>query len=181
MNSIYLFSGPCGCGKSTLANAFAKRLVDECGRAQVYVVHGDDFHNGFVQADREPLPSEPFLRWPDVLAFNWECILSVAEKALTRGLDVVIDYVVEDELPRVRALARRHRARLCYVVLTADEEVIRRRLTQRGDIDLIDRALFLKKKLDALPENQGHLFDNSQKSAEEAAQLITEEYELLSE
>ena len=41
------------------------------------------------------------------------------------------------------------------------EEAIRQRITHRGDVDLIDRAIFLKHKLEAMPENQGHLLDNT--------------------
>ena len=99
-------------------------------------------------------------------------IATVAEKALERGLDVVIDYVIEEELPMVLKLAKKYQADLYYVVLTADEEVIRQRITQRGDIEMIERALFLKNKLDHLPENQGHLFDNTGKSVEQELEAL---------
>lgn len=162
MPSIYLFSGPCGCGKTTLANAWAHHLLDSAACNQVYVIHGDDFHRGFAETERRVGPACPgFLYWPDILAFNWDCMLSVADKALNHGLDVIVDYVVEDELQLITELARAHQARLFYVVVTAEKEMIRRRLTERGDSRLTDRALFLKDKLDGLPENQGHLFDNT--------------------
>lgn len=46
-----------------------------------------------------------------------------------------------------------------------------------GDVDMIDRALFLKRKLDAMPENQGHLYDNTQKSLDESVRdIILENY-----
>ena len=166
MSHIYFFSGPCGCGKSTLAETFAKHLVNCCGKKQVYLIHGDDFHQGFVEAYQpevffvEGQPANA-LQWEDILRFNWECIIDVADKALCRGLDVVIDYVIEDELPLVTALAQKYGAALHYVVLTASEEAIRQRITQRGDVDLIDRAIFLKHKLEAMAENQGHLLDNT--------------------
>lgn len=51
--SLYVFSGPCGCGKTTLTNAWARKLVNEGKRRQVYVIHGDDFHAGFVEPDRK--------------------------------------------------------------------------------------------------------------------------------
>lgn len=166
MASIYFFSGPCGCGKTTLANAWAGHLVNRCGKKQVYIIHGDDFHRGFVERDDKSDffaagQTDAALPWEDILRFNWECIITVAGKALQRGLDVVIDYVVEGELPLLKNLAREHHARLYYVVLTAEAEEIRRRITGRGDVELIDRALFLKQKLDSMPENQGHLFDNT--------------------
>ncbi len=102
----------------------------------------------------------------------WECMLDVAGKALARGLDVVIDYVVEDELPLLQKLAKEYDAKLHYLVLTASEEAITERLRTRGDDELIERALFLKKKLDNLPENQGHLYDNTGKTmAEEVTEI----------
>jgi len=85
---------------------------------------------------------------------------------------VVIDYVVEDELPLLRKFAKEHEAKLYYLVLTASEEAITKRLQTRGDDDLIERAIFLKKKLDSLPENQGHLYDNTGKTvAEEVTEI----------
>ena len=98
--------------------------------------------------------------------------MDVAGKALVRGLDVIIDYVVEDELPMLQKLAKEHDAKLYYVVLTASEETIAKRIQTRGDNELIERALFLKKKLDSLPENQGHLYDNTGKIvAKEIAEI----------
>ena len=182
MANIYFFSGPCGCGKSTLATAYAKHLVNKLGRKQVYLIHGDDFHAGFIETDYKESffkdgQAVDSLLWQDILKFNWDCILTVAKKALDKNLDVVIDYVIEEELPLVKALARESNANLYYVVLTASEEAIRQRITQRGDVEMIDRALFLKNKLDHLSENQGHLFDNTDKSLEqEIEQLEIEQY-----
>jgi len=180
MKKICFFSGPCGVGKSTLADAYARQLVDAGDYRQVYVIHGDDFHAGFVETQqRVGADCEGFMYWNDILRFNWECMLSVAEKVLDRGLDVVFDYVIEDELPLVRELARRYQARLYYVVLTAGQEIICQRLTQRGDHGLIERALFLKEKLENMPENQGHLFDNSGLTVEEELQALQmEQFEI---
>lgn len=177
MANIYFISGPCGCGKTTLTNAYAEYLVKVEKRTRIYVIHGDDFHHGFVgmyeeDAFREEAQASNPLAWEQVLKFNWECILDVAEKALVRGLDVIIDYVVEDELPLLQKLAKEHDAKLYYIVLTASEESITKHLQTRGDNDLIERAHFLKNKLDRLPENQGHLYDNTGKTvAEEVAEI----------
>ena len=84
----------------------------------------------------------------------------------------MIDYVIEDELPRVRELAEKNRVPLYYIVLTADAEEIERRIRECGDVDLIERALFLKKKLEKMPENQGHIYDNTGKKPEDAIRDI---------
>ena len=116
MANIYFFSGPCGCGKTTLTNAFAEHLVKIEKRTRIYVIHGDDFHHGFVgmyEKDAfctEEQATNP-LAWFQVLKFNWECMLDVAGKALARGLDVVMDYVVEDELPLLQTLATEYDAK----------------------------------------------------------------------
>ena len=98
---------------------------------------------------------------------------------LAKGLDVVIDYVIEEELPLVQELAKEFNATLYYVVLTATEETIRQRITERGDVEMIERALFLKSKLDNLPENQGHLFDNTEKTVlQEVKELKIEQFKV---
>ena len=181
MAKIIFISGACGSGKSTFANAYAKYLVRQ-NRETCYLIHGDDFHRGFVEPEDkggffvDGQASDQIL-WEDILRFNWDCIIATAERALAQNLDVVIDYVIEDELPRVRELAARQHAALYYIVLTADAEEIERRIRNRGDMDLIDRALFLKKKLDAMPENKGHLYNNTGKTTDEAiAEIVLDRF-----
>lgn len=180
MNSqrkIYLISGPCGSGKSSFVCAYAEHLAKKSETGQVYVIHGDSFHQGFVESDKL---SSGKRTWGEILRFNWNCILYVAKSALKCGLDVLIDYVVEDELPLVQALARENKAKLYYLVLTTSPEEIQRRITQRGDVELIERALFLREKLGSCPENQRHLLDNSKMSlAEEIKAFEQGNFELV--
>lgn len=172
MARIFFISGACGCGKTTFADAYARQLVRQT-RKTVYVIHGDDFHRGFT----EPEDKDGFfvdgqasdrIQWERILRFNWDCIITTAGRALRENMDVVIDYIIEDELPRVRELADTYHAGLYYIVLTADEDEIERRIQARGDTDLIERGRFLKRKLEAMPENQGHLYDVTRKTPEEA-------------
>ena len=178
MKNIYVFSGPCGCGKSTLTESYARHLVQTTQRNQVYVIHGDDFHKGFVETGRRVGPDCPgFLYWNDILQFNWACMLDTAQKALNHGLDVLIDYVVENELPLLTALARKNCAKLYYIVLTASSDELKQRLIKRGSADLIERSLFLKDKLENIPENRPYLYDISGMTVdEEIAALRTELY-----
>ncbi len=179
MPKIIFVSGACGSGKSTFADALAGHLVRREHKT-VYVIHGDDFHGGFREPEEKDgfftdgQPSDRVL-WEDILRFNWDCIIATAQRALEDGLDVVIDYVIEDELPRVRELAEKNKAPLYYIVLTAGAEELERRIRERGDADMIERALFLKKKLEAMPENRGHIYDNTGKSAEDALREIVPE------
>ena len=181
LNNIICISGPCGCGKTTFTDAFSRHLVRQ-GRHPVYVIHGDDFHRGFVEPEDkgdffgDGLPADP-VQWEDILQFNWDCIIATADRALRQSLDVLIDYVIEDELPRVLALAEKYNASLYYIVLTADADELERRIRARGDVDLIERAKFLKQKLEAMPENRGHLYSNTGKSIEEMCRdIVLEQY-----
>ena len=184
MQKIFFISGPCGSGKTTFADAYAKHLVRR-HRKTVYVIHGDDFHRGFVEPDEPPdffttdgKPPDRVL-WEEILRFNWDCIIATADRALQQGLDVVIDYIIEEEMPRVQALAEKHHAGLYYLVLTAGADEIERRIRERGEPNLINRALFLKKKLEASPENHGHLVDTTGRRPEDMAlEIDPEQYEI---
>lgn len=178
MADIYFISGPCGCGKTSLTDALAKYMVKVEKRRQVYVIHGDDFHQGFVlRAYEEDTYWEngqaaDQIEWTEILKFNWECILDVAAKALKRGMDVLIDYIVEDEMPLLKKLANEYNAGFHYLVLTASAEEIRERIEKRGDTEMVERALFLKEKLENAMENRGHIYDNTGKSMEEETEEI---------
>lgn len=184
MPRIIFVSGACGCGKTTFADAYSRYLAaKEC--KTVYVIHGDDFHRGFAEPEDkgdffvDGQASDQVL-WEDILRFNWDCIISTAQRALRENLDVIIDYVIEDELDRVRKLAEANHAPLYYIVLTADADEIEKRIWRRGDVDLIERALFLKKKLETMPENQGHIYNNTGKTTEESIrEIVLEQYLVL--
>ncbi len=171
MAKIIFVSGACGSGKSTFTQGLARHLVNQ-NRKTVYVIHGDDFHAGFVEVeDKDDFfvngEASDQVQWEDILKFNWDCIISTADRALKNGVDVLIDYVIEDELPRVKKLAKDNNAELYYIVVTAAEDELEKRIRIRGDLDMIDRAKFLKRKLDAMTENAGHIYDNTNKSTED--------------
>ena len=183
MPKIIFVSGACGCGKTTFGNALARYLVEQ-EQKTVYVIHGDDFHRGFVEPEDkggffvDGQASDQAL-WEDILRFNWDCIIATAQRALQDNLDVVIDYVIEDELSRVQELAEMNHAPLYYIVLTADAEELERRIRERGDTDLIERSMYLKKKLEAMPENKGHIYNNTGKKIEDTIQEIKLEHYLI--
>lgn len=74
MNRIIFVSGPCGTGKSTFTDRYARHLVSESGKT-VYVIHGDDFHAGFVEPEEKGDffvngEASDIVRWEDILRFN---------------------------------------------------------------------------------------------------------------
>ncbi|RXZ01470.1 AAA family ATPase [Fictibacillus sp. S7] len=153
MNQIYIFSGPCGVGKSTLTKLLAENME------KVVLIHGDDIHSMFVGRDQ---PS-----WGDQLSIVWQNTLSITRNFLDHGLNIVLDYVVEDELEWFCQELSGYDVELYYVVLRADEDVLVQRLQERGDGDLIDRSLFLLDQLEDDPANQPYLYDTTNKTPKE--------------
>lgn len=182
MSKIIFISGPCGCGKSTFSKLYSEHMA-QLEKKPLYIIHGDDFQNGFIEPkldDSDPEYLINSIHWADILSFNWDCILSTAKRVLDRGIDVIIDYIIEDELPRVKELARATDSELYYIVVTAEKETIEKRLINRGDTGLIDRAFFLKDELDAMPENDGHFIDNTVLSPEDMIKsVILEKYRVI--
>lgn len=158
MRKIYIISGPCGCGKSTLAKELVNKLPNSV------LIEGDNLHNIFNEKDE--------VEWLRRLSITWENIISVTRNCLKHNLDIVIDYVVEDELPLFISNLEDFEYELYYMVLTADEETIRKRITKRGDISLIERSIFLRNKLLNDEMNQFHHYDNSNKTLDEEITAI---------
>ena len=87
MQKIYFISGPCGSGKTTFANAFAGHLVRQAHKT-VYVIHGDDFHQGFIEPEDKGyffVGGEAHNRvlWEDILRFNWNFITYIRHERAT--------------------------------------------------------------------------------------------------
>lgn len=178
MQQIYFLSGPCGIGKSTAAEALAHRLLSY-GRA-VCLIHGDNLGDCLhLPEEFSPFTEDGHIRdaalWNRILQFNWQSLLDMAANALDVGADVVIDYVIEEELPLVSALAQKKGARLRYVVLTATREVILQRLTQRGDPETLGRSLFLKEKLERAEENRDHILDTTGLTIQQLLPLLADD------
>ncbi|MDM5340571.1 AAA family ATPase [Fictibacillus enclensis] len=153
MNQIYIFSGPCGVGKSTITKMLAESLE------KVVLIQGDDIHSMFVGRDQ---PS-----WGDQLSIVWQNTLSITRNFLDHGLNIVLDYVVEDELEWFCRELSGYDVELYYIVLRADEDVLVQRLQERGDVNLIDRSLFLLNQLENDPANRTYLYDTTNKTPKE--------------
>lgn len=154
--SFYILSGPCGCGKSTVSRLLCERL------SPVYRIEGDALHDGFCEKDGVP--------WEKRLEITWEHIRLLASNALSHGLNTVVDYVVEEELPELLETVSEFSPEVYYIVLTASAETLRERLLKRGDPDLTERSLFLRQKL--MEENKGFLLETENKTPRELAEEI---------
>lgn len=158
---IFIVSGPCGVGKSTVSTEIAKLISKSA------LIHGDDFLHMYEETSEPP--------WEEKLAIMWKNILAVTNTFLQHRYNVIIDIVVEDELEWfVRHFAHLD-VRIKYIVLRADEKVLIERINNRGDTYLIDRSLFLLNQLEnETPNNQSYLYETTGKTPEKIAEDIIE-------
>jgi len=155
---IYIISGPLGVGKSTVSKSLADSM-NQCA-----LIEGDLLLHVYRGENEPP--------WEERLKLAWLNITAVTRNLLRHGLNVVIDFVVEDELQWFYDQLSDLDATLYYVVLHAEPETLAARLSQRGDAQYIQRSLFLRNKLMASPTNEPFLLDADRKRPEEIVEEI---------
>jgi gluconate kinase len=151
--TIYIVSGPCGVGKSTVAKELSRNLKHAA------LIVGDDIMS-MIEKGYEP-------PWEEWLSITWKNILSLTRNFVQHDLNVVIDFVVESELEWFCKHISDLNIQIKYIVLRADEDKLIERLNKRGDDHLIDRSLFLLKKLENSVENKKYIYDTTHKQPPE--------------
>nr|WP_269845584.1 AAA family ATPase [Paenibacillus selenitireducens] len=154
---VYLLSGPCGVGKSTVS----KMLSQELKHAALIV--GDNIMHMFEEGYEPP--------WEKRLSLTWDNITALTRNFISQDIDVIIDYVVEDELEWFCQNLADLTVDIKYVVLRANEDTLIERLNQRGNQELINRSLFLLRQLEGAVHNQPYLLDTTVK---EPAAIVKE-------
>ncbi|TYS58432.1 AAA family ATPase [Sutcliffiella horikoshii] len=165
MRNVYIISGPCGVGKSTITKGLA------CKLKKAVLIEGDLISAMFV-GEEQPA-------WEEKLSIVWQNLSSLTKNFLLNGYDVVIDYVVEDELKWFCKDLHQTGVdvTLHYFVLRADPDALVERITKRGDTGMIPRSFELLHQLENKEENAPHLYDTTNKEPnviiEEIANNIT--------
>lgn len=153
MRTIYIISGPCGVGKSTLAKELSRTVKKSA------LIKGDDFLSMYEEGSAPP--------WEENLSIMWKNMLSITQTLILHDYNVIIDIVVENELEWFCKHFAYLNLKIKYVVLRADENILIERLNQRGDPFLIDRSLFLLNQLENAPANAKYLYDTTNKKPAE--------------
>lgn len=110
--------------------------------------------------------------WEDRLRLAWLNITAVTRNFIQHGFNVVIDFVVEEELEWFCSQLSDLGVTVHYAVLYAEPDTLAARLCQRGDEQYIDRSLFLRNKLMSTPANKPFLLNTDLKRPQELAEEI---------
>ncbi|GLX66544.1 AAA family ATPase [Paenibacillus glycanilyticus] len=156
--TVYLISGPLGVGKSTVSKTIASQMK------QSVLIEGDLLLHVYKGETEPP--------WEERLRLAWLNIAAVTRNFIQNGLDTVIDFVVEDELPWFLEQLSDLDVTLHYVVLHAESDNLAARLHQRGDSQYLNRSLFLRDKLMKSPANEPYLLGTDGKSPTEVAEIM---------
>ncbi|RFB18926.1 AAA family ATPase [Bacillus sp. HNG] len=148
-NSIYIISGPYGVGKSTVTKALAREMEN------VVRIEGDLIKSMYV--GKTPLPREK------QRSLLWKNILSITKNCIENNMNVMIDYVVRNELQWFCKHFSNLDVKIYYVVLRADGETLIKRLNKRGHGYLIQGSLYLLDHLEKGLPNKNHLYDTTNK------------------
>lgn len=159
--TIYIVSGPCGAGKSTITKQMAKQIDPSALIEGDLLLHMCEDGNG--------------LTWSERLSLKWQNLLSITRNFAQHDLNIIIDTVVEDELAWFCGQLSDLNVNIKYVVLRADENILIRRLKNRGNPELIDRSLFLLNQLENESANHPYLFDTTNKKPADIATAIIQE------
>ncbi|MFM9278186.1 AAA family ATPase [Paenibacillus jiagnxiensis] len=155
---VYLISGPLGVGKSTVSKELANSMK------QCTLIEGDLLLHVYRGENEPP--------WEERLQLAWLNITAVTRNFLRNGFNVVIDFVVEEELEWFCDQLLDLDVTVYYAVLYAEPDTLAARLRQRGDEQYIDRSLFLRNKLMASPDNEPFLLNADLKRPEGLAEEI---------
>jgi gluconate kinase len=162
MPTIFLISGPLGVGKTTLTRRLASHR-------KAALIDGDSLF--------APLENVADLNWQDRLDLTWQNILSITRRYLKKNMDVVIDFVIEDELEwfykELTQFAETNNVDfdMQYLVLMTDPKTLIERLNMRGDGKFLHRSLSLLTKLSNDPKNEPYMCHTTDRSPAELVSI----------
>lgn len=156
--TIYIISGTCGVGKSSVSHKLAEKY-----RLSAHI-NADDLYRMVVGGQIAP--------WNDdgtYIKLLWTNINSIVENFIINGFVPIVDYVVfPEDLSFIKEVTVKYRLKVKYIVLMADENTIKIRDESRtSENKMGDRSIELLKEFKEKDINERFIINTSSKSIEE--------------
>lgn len=161
--TLFIITGPCGVGKSTISQKLAEQFDLSC-HINVDLLYGMVI-SGYVKP------------WKDdgkLMNLLWRNVCSLIKNFANENYTVILDYIVFPE--HLKYMIEELKLKVKYVVLTADKDTIRNRdLLRPADEVMGERAIELLEEFNAKGINHKYLIDTSFKTIEEIIDIITKD------
>lgn len=161
---LYVITGPCGIGKSTITNKIANSLNSSC------IIEGDAIYHMVIGGYVSPWKDDG--KYSDLL---WENCLNLASNFIERKISVVFNYIIyPDKLFQIiDRFKDNDNLTIRFVVLTTDEKTVRERDKLREeDCQMGERAIVLLNKFKEKGYDPKYVLDTSDLSIDETTHDI---------
>lgn len=160
MNKLYIITGPAGVGKSTISKLVANHSLKSA------LIEGDEIYHmvkaGYVQAWKDGNHLEVF----------WKNIISLINNFLNDGYDVVFNYIInKNTLKILKDNFKNYDVRF-IVLLTNEEEIIRRDNLREEDCRMGERSIILLNQFKEQNFEEKYILDTTNLNIEETAKKI---------
>lgn len=157
MRSIYILSGTLGAGKTTCSSILATKL------GLCSIIHIDDVTLVYKESD---------LGWDNSLKLAWGNILyNIDESSKYINSPFIVDCVVDEgEEHYLETLSKNNQ--VYYFNLIAGKEVLKSRLSKRGDTHMLERQLEVLNLIKNDPIKIKYAVDTSDMNPEQVVEFI---------
>lgn len=160
---IFVITGPCGVGKSTISKMIASNIKNSA------LIEGDNIYHMVIGGHVKP--------WEDdgtYLKLFWENVLDIAENFLKRDITVVLDYIIyPEDTKKIISKFREKNVDIKYIVLMADKNtILERDISRDVDCRMGDRSIELLNEYKKLNIENKYILDTTSLSKEEILKII---------
>jgi len=160
---IFILTGPCGVGKSTISKIIAEKLDKSA------LIEGDSIYHLVVGGYVKP--------WEDdgtYLGLFWENIFDLIDNFLERNISVVLNYIIYPEKIReiIKVLKEKNYAAKFIVLMVDETTIIERDNLREEDCRMGERSIKILNEFEKVYSDSSHILNTSCLSEEKSGEII---------
>lgn len=160
MNKLYLITGPCCVGKSTISKEIAFRLEKSV------LIEGDDIYHQVVGSYHSP--------WHEQNHLNtfWKVSINSIKTYLNEGYDVVFNYIIDDNIYQTLKQEFKDTDINFTVLMAQKDTLIKRDLNRPKDYRMNEKCLELLEEFEKYNFNENDILYTDNLSIKETVETI---------